>query len=269
MGGLTEFDYEMDSAIVDHVDYRREILSAMKAIPSLSIVMDKRDLFGQVFADDGELIGMPQRYGPFSFVVNTDKISRENIEFIRGLFPSSPLYTCMLPAKIKAQIGQVGEPTLPVKKMLSNIGFQYDYSIDPFDGGPTYKVKTEQCVPVTRSRMMRFAGWLGEDEQADGVALVVAPIAFVSEHSETLVELDITYRDVAAKAAVPNYHRVPALGVNEAFIAALAELVQMPAMADVNFTGLMRVLGQVVPGMVDRDAGHIVITGYGILTYLA
>ncbi len=28
------------------------------------------------FADDGELIGMPQRYGPFSFVVNTDKISR-------------------------------------------------------------------------------------------------------------------------------------------------------------------------------------------------
>ena len=33
------------------------------------------------------------------------------------------------------------------------------------------------------------------------------------------------------------------------------------AMADVNFTGLMRVLGQVVPGMVSRDAGHIVITG--------
>lgn len=33
------------------------------------------------------------------------------------------------------------------------------------------------------------------------------------------------------------------------------------AMADVNFTGLMRVLGQVVPGMVGRDAGHIVITG--------
>lgn len=32
------------------------------------------------FADDGELIGMPQRYGPFSFVVNTDKISRETAE---------------------------------------------------------------------------------------------------------------------------------------------------------------------------------------------
>lgn len=32
------------------------------------------------------------------------------------------------------------------------------------------------------------------------------------------------------------------------------------AMADINFTGLMRVMGQVVPGMVARDAGHIVIT---------
>jgi len=33
------------------------------------------------------------------------------------------------------------------------------------------------------------------------------------------------------------------------------------AMADVNFTGAVRVLGQVVPGMVARDAGHIVLTG--------
>ncbi|MFV0472934.1 MAG: PotD/PotF family extracellular solute-binding protein [Pikeienuella sp.] len=32
------------------------------------------------FADDGELIGLPQRYGPFSFVVNTDVISREMAE---------------------------------------------------------------------------------------------------------------------------------------------------------------------------------------------
>jgi NADP-dependent 3-hydroxy acid dehydrogenase YdfG len=32
------------------------------------------------------------------------------------------------------------------------------------------------------------------------------------------------------------------------------------AMADINFTGLMRVMGQVVPDMVARDAGHIVVT---------
>ena len=33
------------------------------------------------------------------------------------------------------------------------------------------------------------------------------------------------------------------------------------AMADVNFTGALRVLGRVVPGMVARDRGHIVLTG--------
>ena len=36
---------------------------------------------------------------------------------------------------------------------------------------------------------------------------------------------------------------------------------QAEAMADINFTGAIRVLGQVVPQMVARDAGHIVITG--------
>ncbi len=38
------------------------------------------DPYPLAFADDGELIGMPQRYGPFCFVVNTDKISREMAE---------------------------------------------------------------------------------------------------------------------------------------------------------------------------------------------
>ena len=60
----------------------------------------------------------------------------------------------------------------------------------------------------------------------DRVPVVVVPIAFVSEHSETLVELDVTYREHAKKAGVPAYHRVPALGTQPAFIAALADLVR-------------------------------------------
>ena len=75
--------------------------------------------------------------------------------------------------------------------------------------------------------------WIGpttEDEirRAGGerAAVVVVPIAFVSEHSETLYELDVLYRGVAERAGVPGYHRVAALGVDEAFIAALAALVR-------------------------------------------
>lgn len=60
----------------------------------------------------------------------------------------------------------------------------------------------------------------------DGAPLVVVPIAFVSEHSETLVELDIEYRALAEGNGVPAYRRVPALGTTEAFIDGLAMLVR-------------------------------------------
>ena len=60
---------------------------------------------------------------------------------------------------------------------------------------------------------------------ADGVPLVVAPISFVSEHSETLVELDLDYRRVAERSGVPAYHRVATVGVAPGFIGALAKLV--------------------------------------------
>ena len=74
--------------------------------------------------------------------------------------------------------------------------------------------------------------WIGpstEDEIAragrDGVAVVVVPIAFVSEHSETLVELDIEYAEKAREAGVPKYVRVRALGTAPSFIAGLADVV--------------------------------------------
>jgi len=60
----------------------------------------------------------------------------------------------------------------------------------------------------------------------DKVALLVIPIAFVSEHSETLVELDVEYRDLALKHGVPGYFRVPAQNSDAGFIAALAALVR-------------------------------------------
>ncbi len=50
-------------------------------------------------------------------------------------------------------------------------------------------------------------------------------------------------------------------GVYWPFSALEWDAAQATAMADINFTGLMRVMGQVVPQMVSRDEGHIVITG--------
>ena len=60
---------------------------------------------------------------------------------------------------------------------------------------------------------------------AEGLGVVIAPIAFVSEHSETLVELDIDYAELAKHAGVPAYFRVPAVGTQSDFIDGLARLV--------------------------------------------
>ena len=55
--------------------------------------------------------------------------------------------------------------------------------------------------------------------------IVIVPIAFVSEHSETLVELDIEYKKLAEKNGCSFYKRVQALGTEENFIKGLTELV--------------------------------------------
>ena len=56
--------------------------------------------------------------------------------------------------------------------------------------------------------------------------LVVVPISFVSEHIETLEEIDIEYREIATEAGVRHFLRVPALDTDPTFIAGLADLVQ-------------------------------------------
>jgi len=56
--------------------------------------------------------------------------------------------------------------------------------------------------------------------------LVVVPISFVSEHIETLEEIDIEYRELATEAGIANFHRVPALDTFAPFISGLADLVQ-------------------------------------------
>ncbi|PIR31725.1 MAG: ferrochelatase [Alphaproteobacteria bacterium CG11_big_fil_rev_8_21_14_0_20_44_7] len=61
---------------------------------------------------------------------------------------------------------------------------------------------------------------------ADGKDIIITPIAFVSEHSETLVELDIEFAEIAEHAGVENYIRIPALGTNKNFINGLAKLCQ-------------------------------------------
>lgn len=55
--------------------------------------------------------------------------------------------------------------------------------------------------------------------------LLVVPISFVSEHIETLQEIDIEYREIAEAAGITHFQRVPALNTHPVFIDSLAQMV--------------------------------------------
>jgi len=78
--------------------------------------------------------------------------------------------------------------------------------------------------------------------------VIVAPIAFVSEHSETLVELDIEYRKLAAEAGVPDYRRAATVGTHPAFIEGLAGLVRRALDGEIVTCGD----GRICPGPLKR-----------------
>jgi protoporphyrin/coproporphyrin ferrochelatase len=84
---------------------------------------------------------------------------------------------------------------------------------------------------ITYQSKVGPARWLGPDtvdfleRNAAGKAVVTVPIAFVSEHLETLYDMDILAREAALRSGAALYRRVPALGTRPDFIAAMAELV--------------------------------------------
>ena len=76
----------------------------------------------------------------------------------------------------------------------------------------------EWLKPYTEEALQELAAQGVED-------LLVVPISFVSEHIETLQEIDIEYRELAEEAGIHNFHRVPALNTHPLFIDSLATLV--------------------------------------------
>jgi len=88
---------------------------------------------------------------------DADRLSHENKEFIRALFPEGPIYATLLPAPVQAVIGEVGPQTKGVEKMLRRAGFHYAHRIDPFDGGPHFQARLDEVAPVRATRRAEVA----------------------------------------------------------------------------------------------------------------
>lgn len=91
-------------------------------------------------------------------------------------------------------------------------------------GVPAFEVTYQSRVGPTR--------WLGPDTiefleaNARGRVIVAVPIAFVSEHLETLYDLDILAKAAAERGGARGFLRVPALGTRPDFVAAMADVVR-------------------------------------------
>jgi protoporphyrin/coproporphyrin ferrochelatase len=114
------------------------------------------------------------------------------------------------------------------------------------EAGDPYQKEIEECTTLIMQTLNRSndytlayqsrvgpVEWLKpyteeaiQELAAQGIQdLLVVPISFVSEHIETLQEIDMEYREVAEEAGIHRFERVPALNTHPVFINDLADLV--------------------------------------------
>ena len=158
-----------------------------------------------------------------------------------------PGYIAAMAGLIGGQIRAASDPAL-AHIFFSAHGVPKSYVEE---AGDPYQSEIEACVSLILQRLQRDLGhanphtlayqsrvgpveWLKpytEDAlhelgEAGTKDLVVVPISFVSEHIETLEEIDIEYRELAQEAGVHHFRRVPALDTDPTFIRGLSDLVQ-------------------------------------------
>ena len=154
-------------------------------------------------------------------------------------YPDHPGYVAALAGKVAGAVG--GLPAEGMHLLFSAHGIPKAF----VDEGDPYEEEIRRCVEAVaasfpgiprsisyQSRAGR-AVWLGPDTveetkrlAASGVrTLVVVPVSFVSEHIETLHELDIRLRADASAAGIERFVRVPTLDADPAFVAALRDIV--------------------------------------------
>ncbi len=132
------------------------------------------------------------------------------------------------PANVRCLLSAHGLPEIVVKS-----GDPYQWQVERTAAALKPLLPSEWEVEICYQSRVGPLKWIGpptdeaiETAAKDGKAILLLPIAFVSEHIETLVELDIEYRHLADKLGAKHYIRAPALGIDAGFIGTLADLVE-------------------------------------------
>lgn len=142
---------------------------------------------------------------------------RQGIENTPGEGPTHLLFT---PHGLPLSFPRKGDPypeqiRETARQVIRHMGWDGDWSL----GWQSRVGPAKWLSPSTPEVMEELAG-----QGVQRVTLI--PVAFVSDHIETLHEIDIEYAEDAHKMGIPHFGRAPALGLEPAFIECLADLVQ-------------------------------------------
>jgi ferrochelatase len=164
-------------------------------------------------------------------------------------YPANPGFIAAVAEKVRVALGELAQVGAPAPRVLFSA---HGLPKRMVDAGDPYQWQVERSVAAIVAALgvsgLDISGldwticyqsrvgpleWLGPSTDAEiercgkvKRPAVVVPVAFVSEHSETLVELDIEYKKLADRSGVPRYLRVATVGTDSAFIDGLAALVR-------------------------------------------
>ena len=164
-------------------------------------------------------------------------------------WPEFPPYLEALTETILASIGRLPQNSHPIDVLFSAHGIP----VKRIRQGDPYQADTETTVAkvglILRKRLPETTlrihlsyqsrvgplKWLGPETKQTistlaanhgTVNLVLVPVSFVSDHQETLFEMDITYRELAKESRILHFERAPALNIQPSFIEALSRIVE-------------------------------------------
>lgn len=114
------------------------------------------DHFGRKF--------IPVKYG------EADRFCQHNRGFIPELLPKDEIYLSLFPLEVQNLIGAVSRETIPARRILESLGFQYRNFVDPFDGGPHLDAVTDDVPLISATARVTLVE--ADEDRCDTPAIV-------------------------------------------------------------------------------------------------
>lgn len=141
--------------------HRRAFADELLAEMMGRVTPDGQNLFWDYFG---------RRFIPLSYQ-EADRLCQHTREFMISLLPKGDIYVSLLQPEARAVMAEVGPETVPARRMLEKLGFRFTNCIDPFDGGPNLRARTDD-VPLVRGVGSRQVGPALGRARADSRAIV-------------------------------------------------------------------------------------------------